>query len=101
MTPIEQASLDSHFEQEKKQSELFSEKDLIEFTTLVKNKEDFAVLLKGLNNKNILTDINNKGGLKTTIDKKIGETDKKKGLEILSTTTNFEKDQDLYEICVL
>lgn len=61
MTPIEQSTLDTHFEKEKTQKELFSEQDLIEFTTLVKNKEDFAVLIKGLSNKNILTDINTKG----------------------------------------
>lgn len=106
MTPIE---LNSHFEQEKTESqkELFSDADLKEFTDLVKEKADFDILLKWLTNSNILTKINdakidNKtGGLKTTIDTEIGKNKDKLAIFDKEYNTLTPEEKNLYEICVL
>lgn len=108
MTPIE---LNSHFEQEKTEAakELFSDVDLKEFTDLVKDDADFAILLQWLKKTTILTEINDMkindktGGLKTTIDTEIGKNKDKIGIfdskkEYITLTP---EEKNLYEICVL
>ncbi|MEI6118541.1 MAG: hypothetical protein WCP92_04900 [bacterium] len=113
MTSIDKATLDTHFANEKKEitdkKELFSDADLKEFNTLVKDDTDFQILLKGLTSTTILTDINNetvsgkKDGLKTTIDTEIGKTINKDQSTIFNMEYNklTPVQMDLYEVCVL
>jgi len=46
MGGLEEGGLDTHFEKEKTENELFSDADLKEFTTLIENETDFNILLQ-------------------------------------------------------
>ena len=80
--------------------ELFTDKDLKTFTDLIKDKDDFAVLVKWFEDENTMKEIKNIKWLKETIDTfiktKIGLTDIFK-----NEYDPTNKDQDIYEVAVL
>lgn len=101
MTPINQTALDSHFEEEKKQTELFSDIDLQEFNNLITDDADFKILLEWLKNTDILTAIDTKWGLKTTIDTEIGKNKDQADIFDKEYSKLTLTQMNLYEVCVL
>ena len=91
-----------HFETEKTESnkELFSDVDLKEFNDLIKDKADFALLVKGFEDEKTIKEIQEVKGLKDVLETFVKT---KTGLaDIFKTEYDpTAKDQDLYEVCVL